>query len=115
MSEIQQLSWHHVIESYIANLEEHSKESAYLNELLSTFVSKKLLAEVSGGNEKEVKKFLSQIQKIPVTAKNKDKFMASYQVALERGWINSISDEIEKIKRKSNFYNIWIARSVEIS
>nr|WP_237666057.1 MULTISPECIES: type I-F CRISPR-associated protein Csy1 [unclassified Vibrio] len=41
--------------------------------------------------------------------------MASYQVALERGWINSISDEIEKIKRKSNFYNIWIARSVEIS
>ncbi|EIF2259411.1 hypothetical protein LFR79_003445, partial [Vibrio cholerae] len=80
MIEIQQLSWHHVIESYIANLEEHSKESAYLNELLSTFVSKKLLAEVSGGNEKEVKKFLSQIKKIPVTAKNKDKFMASYQV-----------------------------------
>ncbi|KQB04266.1 hypothetical protein XV92_01190 [Vibrio metoecus] len=115
MIEIQQLSWHHVIESYIANLEEHSKESAYLNELLSTFVSKKLLAEVSGGNEKEVKKFLSQIKKIPVTAKNKDKFMASYQVALERGWIDSISGEIEKIKRKSNFYNIWIARSVEIS
>lgn len=115
MIEIQQLSWHHVIESYIANLAEHSKQSAYLNELLSRFLFKKLLAEVAGEDEKEIKKFLSQIQKIPVTAKNKDKFVASYQAALERGWMKSISGEIEKISRKSNYYNIWIARSVEIS
>lgn len=112
---MQQLSWHHVIKSYIASLEEYSKQSAYLDELLSRFVSKKLLAEVSGEDEKEIKKFLSQIQKIPVTAKNKDKYTAFYQAALERGWIKSITGEIEKINRKSNFYNIWIARSVEIS
>ncbi|MFL7864667.1 type I-F CRISPR-associated protein Csy1 [Vibrio cincinnatiensis] len=115
VNEIKKSSWKNVIESYIKSLEEYSKQSDYRNELLAIFVSKKLLSLVSGEDEAEIKKFLIYIRKIPVTAKNKDKLIAAYQTAIDKGWIKSISDEIEKISRKSNFINIWIARSVEIS
>ena len=115
MSEMQLFDWQSVIEGYIDGLGEQEKQVEYIDELLSRFISKKLLSDLSGNDEKSINKFLVNVKKTPATAKNKDKFLSFYQSALDNGWIKSISDTIEKISRKSNFWNIWISRSVEIS
>ena len=107
--------WRKTIKEYIDGLNEHDKQSDYIDELLSTFISKKLLCDVSGDDEKAINKFLANINKTPVTAKNKDKIMCFYQEALDKGWMQPIPETIEKISRKSNFCNIWISRSIEIS
>ncbi|GAA6171849.1 hypothetical protein NBRC116592_15190 [Colwellia sp. KU-HH00111] len=114
MSENMQ-EWQKTIKEYIDGLNEHDKQSDYIDELLSTFISKKLLCDVSGDDEKAINKFLANIKKTPVTAKNKDKIMCFYQEALDKGWMQPIPETIEKISRKSNFCNIWISRSIEIS
>jgi CRISPR-associated protein Csy1 len=115
MSEIQQLDWQSVIEGYIDGLGEQEKQNDYIDELLSNFISKKLLSDLSGDDEKAINQLLGNVKKTPATAKNKDKFMTFYQCALDNGWINSISETIEKIIQKNNFWNIWISRSIEIS
>ncbi|WP_428615841.1 type I-F CRISPR-associated protein Csy1 [Pseudoalteromonas sp.] len=115
MSEMELLDWQSVIEGYVDSLDEQEKQVEYIDELLSRFISKKLLSDLSRGDEKSINKFLRNVKKTPTTAKNKDKFLSFYQSALNNGWIESISDTIEKISRKSNFWNIWISRSVEIS
>ncbi|WP_162599225.1 type I-F CRISPR-associated protein Csy1 [Shewanella algidipiscicola] len=115
MSDVNQLDWKSVIEGYIDGLGEQEKQNEYIDELLSIFISKKLLSDLSGDDEKSINKLLGNVKKTPATAKNKDKFLSFYQSALDNGWIKSISDIIEKISHKSNFCNIWISRSIEIS
>lgn len=115
MSEVQQLDWQHAIDGYIDSLGEHEKKSEYIDELISIFISKKLKSDLLGDDEKEINKFLGNVKKTPVTAKNKDKFMTFYQSALDKGWIQSISEKIDQISHKTNFGNIWISRSIEIS
>jgi CRISPR-associated protein Csy1 len=115
MSEVQQVDWQHVIKGYIDSLGEQEKHNEYIDELLSIFIFQKLISDICGDDEKAVNKFLVNVKKTPTTAKNKDKFMSFYQSALDKGWIESLSDTIEKIRQKSNFFNIWISRTVEIS
>jgi len=116
MSEAQLSSWQDVIKSYIDELGDHDKLSQYVDELLSSFYLNCLLGASSEKDEeqKELSKLISKVSKTPTSAKNKSKFEAFYQDFFRKGWIEDRSEEIQFISNKTNFYNIWICRSVLI-
>lgn len=109
-------SWSDVIVNYIESLDENDKKATYVNELVSMFLSKKLM-QAKAKNKKDqigLSKLLNQINKIKVTAKNRTKLESFYNLLYEKEQIEDLSKEINFINTKKSFPNIWICRSVEL-
>ena len=109
--------WSDVIKNYINTLEEDEKQSSYVDELISIFLSEKLLtAKIKNSDEKaEFIKLQSKVSKTKVTAAQRPKFESFYETLRAREQIEDFSKDIKFMNDKNNFYNIWICRSVELS
>lgn len=114
MSEALQ-TWQDVITNYIDGLEEKDKQKQYVDELVAIFLAKELLLAKSDDNEKECQEQVRKIEKIPVTSSNRKKFEVCYSEMLAKRWVDDLSPQMDRIKKKSDFYNIWICRTVELS
>ncbi|WP_422475249.1 type I-F CRISPR-associated protein Csy1 [Endozoicomonas sp. ALB032] len=109
-------SWHKVIKHYIDDLKEHGNQQLYIDELVAIFLSKQLgLVTVSQEDQREFKRLIQPINKKPPTSKNRPLFEKAYQQLLEKEWISDFSLPLQRINNKTDFYNIWICRSVELS
>ncbi|WP_086931677.1 type I-F CRISPR-associated protein Csy1 [Agarilytica rhodophyticola] len=108
--------WKNIIENYIDGLNEKDKLGEYRDELVSVFLSKKLLqAKVDNTENVELKKRLIKIQDKPATSNNRKEFESCYHDMLNENAIGSFNKQLDKIYKKTNFYNIWICRAIESS
>jgi CRISPR-associated protein Csy1 len=110
-------TWSDIIKNYVNTLEEGDKKLSYVNELVSIFLSKKLISAkaTSDAEQADFTKLQNKILKTKVTAANRPKFESYYCILRDRGQIEDFSKDIEFISNKNNFVNIWICRSVELS
>ena len=109
-------SWPEVIKHYIDELKELEKKDQYVDELVAIFLSKKLRqVRADCGDEKTLKKIIGKIKGTPASSGNRKRFEDCYQQLLAKGWIVDLSTSLKRIRDKSDFYNIWICRSVELS
>ena len=109
-------SWPEVIRHYIDGLQEHGNQQLYIDELVAMFLFKHLaLVTVSQEDQREFKRLIQPINKKPPTSKNRPLFEQTYQQLLEKEWISDFSLQLQRINNKTDFYNIWLCRSVELS
>ncbi|WP_188151015.1 type I-F CRISPR-associated protein Csy1 [Teredinibacter waterburyi] len=109
--------WSNVIKAYIESLEEGDKKNSYVDELISIYLSKRLLNAKSNKNDEQVElcKLKNKITKVKVTAAQRPTYEGFYRVLREREQIEDCSKDIAFIGNKNNFFNIWMCRSVELS
>lgn len=107
-------NWEEVISNYIGSLGDEKFKDQYHDFLLSDFFFKKLNeAKADNEDEKEkLKKSLEKARTIKVTHANKAALESYYKEFLENKWIKDSSSELKALKRKNNFYNIWICRTL---
>ncbi|GAC34440.1 type I-F CRISPR-associated protein Csy1 [Paraglaciecola polaris] len=88
-----------------------------MDELISIFLSKKLLTAKATNEEEKIEfiKLKSKVLKTKVTAANRPTFENFYCTLRDRGQIEDFSKDIDFISNKNNFVNIWICRTVELS
>ena len=107
-------SWQEVIKTYIDELNDEGKKGQFVNELLSSFYSDSL-AKASTDNEqeqKELSKLVATVKRIPASANSRVKFEALYSTFRSKEWVEDLTEKIKFIETKTNFYNIWICRSL---
>lgn len=116
MSEEQLPSWQDVIKQYIDGLNDGAKLKQYVDELLSLLYFNHLLSATTAQKEeqKALSKEITKVEKTPTSAKNRVKFETFYQAFHSKGWVSDLSEKIKFISGKTDFYNVWVCRSVVI-
>lgn len=107
-------TWGEVIKNYIDGLDDEKLKDEYHDFLLSDFYFKQLqIAKAEREDEKrQLEKELKKISKIKATHKNKENLEGYYKEFLGNQWIKDSSSQLNFLKRKKSFYNIWVCRAL---
>lgn len=104
-------NWEGVIKNYIDSLDDNSKKTEYLDELISRFYKANLLS-IDDIETTDFKQDIKKIHKIKPTAKSKLKLKKYYDSYDSNQTIVASLSAYKKLLRKNSFYNIWICKAI---
>ncbi|WP_438012527.1 type I-F CRISPR-associated protein Csy1 [Psychrobacter raelei] len=103
-------TWQTVITDYIDEVNEQDKVEKMKGAILATKLFDHLMtAKTEDDNQtKDLQKQLNKLKKLSLNERNLPKIKALYQEFVKNGWITSIDNTINAIKKMSDYYSVWI-------